>query len=125
MAHLYFFACSFFEKGCREDVHTTMPNGNMEYDQYTVMYFYRKCVSFRLYCNRQNLPFPWEATSCLTCFLFVARGVYRRFWTDTFAARLIFNTFYHHLPAKVLSLLLGCRPKCARCDNSPAREWRD
>ena len=27
---------SFFEKGCRKNVHATIPKGNMGYDQYTV-----------------------------------------------------------------------------------------
>ena len=27
---------SYFEKGCRKNVHATIPKGNMGYDQYTV-----------------------------------------------------------------------------------------
>ena len=27
---------SYFEKGCRKNVHTTIPKGNMGYDRYTV-----------------------------------------------------------------------------------------
>ena len=30
------FEYSYFEKGCRKNVHTTVPKGNMGYDQYTV-----------------------------------------------------------------------------------------
>ena len=29
-------AYSYFEKGCRKNVHATIPKGNMGYDQYTV-----------------------------------------------------------------------------------------
>ena len=28
--------CSYFEKGCRKNVHATIPQGDMGYDQYTV-----------------------------------------------------------------------------------------
>jgi len=31
-----FCAYSYFENGCRKNVHATIPEGNMGYDQYTV-----------------------------------------------------------------------------------------
>ena len=31
-----FCAYSYFERGCRKNVHATIPEGNMGYDQYTV-----------------------------------------------------------------------------------------
>ena len=30
------FDYSYFKKGCRKNVHSTIPKGNMGYDQYTV-----------------------------------------------------------------------------------------
>ena len=32
----YILLYSYFEKGCRKNVHATIPKGNMGYDQYTV-----------------------------------------------------------------------------------------
>ena len=29
-------SCSYFEKGCRKNVHAAIPQGDMGYDQYTV-----------------------------------------------------------------------------------------
>ena len=34
--HLHPCVYSYFEKGCRKNVHATIPKGNMGYDQYTV-----------------------------------------------------------------------------------------
>ena len=33
---IHWFIYSYFEKGCRKNVHPTIPKGNMGYDQYTV-----------------------------------------------------------------------------------------
>ena len=30
------YVYNYFEKGCRKNVHATIPKGNMGYDQYTV-----------------------------------------------------------------------------------------
>ena len=45
--HVY----SYFEKGCRKNVHTTIPKGNMGYNQYTVS---DECTCRTYFCQTRT-----------------------------------------------------------------------
>ena len=92
----HFLIYSYFQKGCRKNVHATIPKGNMGYDQYTVPYNCSCRTYFCCFPLALENTFPWPFVSILSNF-FEERTTQNHPQCLSGLSRALFPYFFRHL----------------------------